>query len=121
MSSNKSTPSLKQDPGAVPEASKFLLEFDHNALYRSSFEHQVYWVAAVKAATKAGRRVACMGASARRRAARRRAATRPRYNFPSMVQYPNNEPRPSFIPVRRGNVNAIEAGLRSNKRYKPGD
>ena len=111
---------IETDPGAVPEASKFLLEFDHNALYRSSFEHQVYWVAAVKAATKAGRRVACMGASARRRAARRRA-TRPRYNFPSMVQYPNNEPRPSFIPVRRGNVNAIEAGLRSNKRYKPGD
>ena len=111
---------IETDPDTVPEASKFLLEFDHNALYRSSFEHQVYWVAAIKAATKAGRRVACMGASARRRAARRRA-TRPRYNFPSMVQQPNNEPRPSFIPVQRGNVNAIEAGLRSNKRYKPGD
>ena len=32
------------DPEAIPADSRFLLEFDFDSLYRSSFEKQTYWV-----------------------------------------------------------------------------
>lgn len=71
---------LDTDPEDVPQESRFLLEFDFDSLYRSSFEHQTYWVSAIKAARRAGRRIAAnkaqQGAGDRRRAARRQ--TRPR-------------------------------------------
>ena len=62
-----------------------MVEFDFDALYRSSFEQQTYWVRAMKAARRAGRRVAANAAVARTRgrSARRvaaRAQTRPRLN-----------------------------------------
>ena len=67
------------DPDEIPQESKFLLEMDFQTLYNSSFEKQSYWVRAMKAARRAGRRAVALaqvasrqGASARRRAARRR-------------------------------------------------
>jgi hypothetical protein len=67
------------DPDDIPRESRFLLEMDFQTLYHSSFEKQSYWVRAMKAARRAGRRAVAVanmaarqGASARRRAARRR-------------------------------------------------
>ena len=79
---------LETDPLAVPPESKFLLEFDFTSLYRSSFERQTYWVRAIKAARRAGRRTALLrsrrGAGARRRASKARR-TMPRLNL-SLVE-----------------------------------
>ena len=46
------------DPREIPEDSRFLLEFDHDRLCKSDLETQLYWVRAVKAARRAGRRKA---------------------------------------------------------------
>jgi hypothetical protein len=46
------------DPSDVPEGSKFLLEIDFRAIRVASTERQSYWVHAVRAAVKAGRRAA---------------------------------------------------------------
>lgn len=108
------------NPDDVPAMSKFLLEFDHDSLYRSPFERQVYWVSAVEAAIAAGRRVARMGASARRRAAKRRGL-KPRYNMADMTQIMNTDNRPHPAAQLRQSVSSIEVELPSNKRYKPGD
>ena len=43
-------------PEEVPEGSRYLLELDYSDLYNSTFEHQSYWVLAMKAARRAGRR-----------------------------------------------------------------
>ena len=68
---------IETDPEELPAERRFLLEFDFDSLYRSSFENQTYWVRAIKAARRAGQLAAArrgrMGASARRVAARRRS------------------------------------------------
>lgn len=43
-------------PEDIPQESRFLLEIDAFQLDTSSLTHQVYWVTAMKAALKAGRR-----------------------------------------------------------------
>ena len=67
---------IETDPADVPTESQFLLEFDFDSLDRTSFEKQTYWVRAIKAARRAGRRTALIqsrqGAGARRRTAKRR-------------------------------------------------
>ena len=67
---------IATDPADVPMESRFLLEIDFDSLYHTSFEKQTYWVRAIKAARRAGRRNAAMqshrGAGVRRRAAKRR-------------------------------------------------
>ena len=49
---------LNVDPNNIPAESRFLLEMDFGGLYRSSFKKQSYWVVAMKAAYRAGRRTA---------------------------------------------------------------
>ena len=43
-------------PEEVPEGSRYLLELDYSDLYNATFERQSYWVLAMKAARRAGRR-----------------------------------------------------------------
>ena len=43
-------------PEDVPAESRFLLEVEVNTLDKKSMEHQEYWIAAMKAALKAGKR-----------------------------------------------------------------
>ncbi len=45
---------IETDPEELPAERRFLLEFDFDSLYRSSFENQTYWVGAIKAARRAG-------------------------------------------------------------------
>ena len=63
---------MDTDPDEVPESSRYLLELDFTQLSNSGYEHQAYWVVAVKAARQAGRRtwarLSKMGSSAKRRA-----------------------------------------------------
>jgi hypothetical protein len=47
---------LETDPSDVPPESQYLLELDHSNLYNASYEDQAYWVLALKAAQRAGRR-----------------------------------------------------------------
>jgi hypothetical protein len=54
------------DPSEVPDESKFLLEIDFRAIRVASTERQSYWVHAVRAAVKAGRRAARYGHRRRR-------------------------------------------------------
>ena len=44
-------------PEEIPEGSKYLLELDYSDLYNTTFERQSYWVLAMKAARRAGRRM----------------------------------------------------------------
>ena len=57
---------LDTRPDEVPTESKFLLEFDHGKLARSNMHNQTYWVVAIEAAIKAGKRTATIGARRRR-------------------------------------------------------
>ncbi len=47
---------LETPPSEVPPESQYLLELDHSAMYKASYEEQAYWVLALKAARRAGRR-----------------------------------------------------------------
>jgi hypothetical protein len=76
---------LDTSPEDLPQESRFLVELDFDALYRSTFEYQTYWVRAIKAARRAGRRIAAKTAASRKQGRRARAAaakvqTRPRLN-----------------------------------------
>jgi hypothetical protein len=44
----------------IPEESRYLLELDYSELYNASFEQQTYWVLAMKAAHRAGRRASAL-------------------------------------------------------------
>jgi len=137
---------LETDPEDVPAESRFLLEFDFDSLYRSSFELQTYWVRAIKAARRAGRRIAenasRQGAGERRRAARRQ--TRPRLNTQaveaqleedrlrqqhlaargSRPTHPEEPPckRPRGVPeIHRPHPASLEAILPTNKSLKNPD
>ena len=63
---------MDTDPDQVPASSRYLLELDFSQLVDSGHEEQAYWVVAVQAAKKAGRRawqqVQQMGGSDRRKA-----------------------------------------------------
>ena len=49
---------LETPPLEVPPECQYLLEPDHLAMYYASYEKQAYWVLALKAARRAGRRAA---------------------------------------------------------------
>ena len=113
------------DPDEIPEGSKFLLEMDFETLYDSTFEKQSYWVRAMKAARRAGRRTAALltnrGASHRRRAAKRRAL-KPVVDNSELEKQLSIEM--GLIPPparRRPHPAGEEAKLKSNKRYKKPD
>jgi len=113
------------DPLEVAPESRFLLEMDFGSLYRSPVERQVYWVQAMSAAWKAGKRAAKVrarqGAGARRRAAKKR---KPKavFNTRRLDEQMQRElalRRPGK--TRQVNVAAIEAQNPANKRLKKPD
>ncbi len=54
---------MEVDPSELPQESKFLLEMDFSSLLRSPMDKQSYWVRAMKAAWKDGRREVTMQGS----------------------------------------------------------
>jgi hypothetical protein len=66
----------------IPEESRYLLELDYSKLYNASFERQSYWVLAMKAARRAGRR-----ASASTRHRGRKKCCTPTNNMTRKARY----------------------------------
>ena len=118
----------------IPTDSKFLLEFDFDKLCEANLEQQQYWVFAIKAARKVGRRTAKSG----RRALRVRAAfsksqsRRQRMGINdverqveidrragSSLKDESHEPSlPSPTARIRPHPSSIEAAFKSNKRHR---
>ena len=113
---------IETDPSGVPSESRFRLEFDFDSLYRTSFEKQTYWVRAIKAARRAGRRTARMqsrrGAGARRRAAKKRQLL-PCLNTTQVEEQMMAEvtPRPRYG-HGRPSTNVTDVDNPYNKRYR---
>jgi hypothetical protein len=67
---------LETPPSEVPPECQYLLELDHSAMYKASYEEQAYWVLALKAARRAGRRAANLQRARGRSQCTRLAANR---------------------------------------------
>ena len=115
------------DPEKLPAESRFLLEMDFDGLYRSSFERQSYWVRAMKAARRAGRRAAHLrrrrnALGRRHRLSRRGRPPRPTLTTMELDQQIREDNNLQLATTRRRpHPSAIEAEYASNKRYKKPD
>ena len=116
---------VDMDPDKVPLESQFLLEMDFDSLYNSSYEKQYYWVRAMKAARRAGRRTAFLN-SRRSAAARRQNQHRqkPRHtvkaaNLEAQIREEHNL-RPAST-RRRPHPSSIDRTNPCNKRLKNPD
>ena len=67
---------METQPHELPKESEFLLEMDMDRLCSSDIDHQKYWIYAMKAARKAGRRMARRGKRAKGYYERRRLRPR---------------------------------------------
>ena len=110
------------DPMGVPPESRFLLEFDFDSLYRTSFEKQTYWVRAMKAAHRAGRRTAQrqsrIGAGVRRRASKKRQLL-PSLNTTQLEeQIMADVSTRSRYGTERPSTNVTDVDNPCNKRYR---
>ena len=110
---------IDTDPAAIPADSRFLLEIDFDSLFRSSFERQTYWVRAMRAAQRAGRRAALLqsrrGAGARRRADRTRQP-RPRIDTSAVEAQLLAELTLRPLPSRRRTASLNDVSNPCNKR-----
>ena len=113
---------VDKDPANIPQESRFLLEMDFSSLLCSSFEHQSYWVMAMKAVRRAGRdSIVCQsrcGASAWCLELRRRAC-HPTVNTDTVVhQIYKDTVQVSHTTQRRPHPVSIETAILSNKHLK---
>jgi hypothetical protein len=113
---------LDTNPDDIPKESQYLLELDFTSLYSATFEKQSYWVLAMKAARRAGRRAyhqgKSKGASHRRKKARKRNE-RAVYDFSRDLALMNHELRLGPQPRRRPHHSSTDTLNPSNKRRKP--
>jgi hypothetical protein len=118
---------LETPPSEVPPESQYLLEIDHSAMYTASYEDQAYWVLAMKAARRAGRRTTISrrargrsGRSQRSRSAATRE-TRLRYDFSGLEADMAYELRGHTPSRKRPHLTSVSAGVGSNKRLRKPD
>jgi len=115
---------LETPPSEVPPESLYLLELDHSALYKASYETQAYWVLALKAARRAGRRTAG-GRRLRGRTHRRRLAAskvpRPRYDFREVLEQMAYELGRQAPTRKRTHPSSVAVSAGSNKRQRKPD
>ena len=115
---------LETPPSEVAPESQYLLELDHSAMYKASYEEQAYWILAMKAARRAGRRAAT---SKRARGRSRRtilAANREkriRYNFRALEDKMGYELRGQKPGRKRPHLTSVSASIGSNKRLRKPD
>ena len=124
------------DPTALPEESRFLLELDGDRYVKGdgNFHDKSYWLMAMKAAVVAGRRkskakkrrsrtsmVLERSRAAALAATRARVAREIRMDFADMNAFPFVASDAFRHKKTVVGVAARMAGLKSNKRYKPGD
>jgi hypothetical protein len=104
---------MRVDPEEVPEESRFLLEIDFQQIRHEQTEKQSYWVHAIRAAVKAGRRA--------KRYKHRQPQPAPPYHFGAM-DIRGDEGEVENVANSQGKRQADGAGSvadRSNKRQKP--
>ena len=115
---------LETPPSEVPPESQYLLELDHSAMYKASYEEQAYWVLAIKAARRAGRRAVVTqrsrGPSRRLRLAASRAP-RPRYDFGGLADQMGYKLRRQTPTRKRPHPTSVSVRLGSNKRLRKPD
>ena len=115
---------LETLPSEVPPECQYLLELDHSAMYKASYEEQAYWVLAMKAARRAGRRAA-MSKRARGRSWRTILAAnrekRIRYNFRALEDKMGYELCGQKPGRKRPHLTSISASVGSNKRLQKPD
>jgi len=115
---------LETPPSEVPPESEYLLELDHSAMYKASYEEQAYWVLALKAARRAGRRAAtskrARGCSQHTRLAAN-WETRIRYDFRSLEDQMGYELRGQKPGRKRPHLTSVSASIGSNKRLRKPD
>jgi hypothetical protein len=113
---------LDTNPDDIPKESQYLMELDFTSLYSASFEKQSYWVLAMKAARRAGRRAnhqaKSKGASHRRRQAKA-CNQRAVYDFCRDLALMNHELRLGPQPCRRPHHSSSDILNPLNKRRKP--
>jgi hypothetical protein len=114
---------LETPPSEVPPESQYLLELDHSAMYKASYEEQAYWVLALKAARRAGR-WAVVTQRSRGRSQRSRLVahreTRPRYDFRGLEDQMGYELRRQKPARKRPHLTSVSVSIGSNKRlWKP--
>ena len=115
---------IETPPSEVPPNSQYLLEFDHSAMYKASYEDQAYWVLAIKAAWRAGRRAVVTQRSRGRSRRLRLAAARvprPRYDFGGLVDQMMYELRGRPPTRKRPHPTSVSVRLGSNKRLRKPD
>jgi len=112
---------LETPPSEVPPECQYLLELDHSAMYNASFEEQAYWVLALKAARRAGRRAAtsqrARGRSQRTRLAANRE-TRIPYDFRALEDQMGYELCRQKPGRKRPHLTNVSASVGSNKRLR---
>ena len=114
------------NPEEVAQESRFLLEMDFTTLARAPVERQSYWVYAMKAAWKAGKRragkVSKMGRRERRRE-ERKEKRKPVFDFGRLNEQLRSELelRQPGRSARLVNVAGIAAQNKTNKRLKKPD
>jgi hypothetical protein len=115
---------LETSPSEVPPESQYLLELDHSAMYKALYEEQAYWVLALKAARRAGRR-AITTKRARGRSQRSRLAatreTRIRYDFSGLEAQMGYELRRQKPVRKRPHLTLVLVSVGSNKRLRKPD
>jgi hypothetical protein len=115
---------LETPPSEVPQESRYLLEIDHSAMYTASYEDQSYWVLAMKAARRAGRR-ATISRRARGRSQRSRSAAtwekRLRYDFSGLEAEMTYDLRGHTPSRKRPHLTSVSASVGSNKRLRKPD
>ena len=108
------------DPDKVAAESRFLLEMDFSTLRRAPVERQSYWVYAMKAAWKAGKRrsgkISKMGRRERRREEQKKKR-KPVFNFSRLDEQLRSELelRQSGRSTRLVNVTSINAQNKTTK------
>ena len=116
---------LDTPPEEEPEGSWHLLELDFLMLYNTTFERQLYWVLAMKAARQAGRRIVQSTqrkrGSIQRRAEAQRKLSHLRYDFTCNERQMRYELGLDPAPRRRPRPDPDGTKTPSNKRLQKPD
>ncbi len=108
----------------MPPECQYLLELDHSAMYKATYEEQAYWILAMKAARRAGRRAALSNRARGRSRRRIMAATqgkRLRYNFRALEEQMGYEICGQKPGRKRPHLTSVSASIGSNKRLRKPD
>ena len=115
---------LETPPSEVPPESQYLLELDHSAMYKATYEEQAYWILAMKVAQRAGGRTAMSNRAQGRSRRMIMAANREkkiRYNFCALKDKMGYKLRGQKPGRKRPHLTSVSASIGSNKRLRKPD